>query len=100
MKETTRKILSALASAAEGEAIGLLLARDLYPDCSVQATVEAFEPFCSVSESSSPGSAAAMLTITVRPEHQSESRRIVGELLNFLLNHAVSGQSGRDEGRR
>lgn len=85
MKETTRKILSVLASTADGEIVELPLARDFYPDPSVRAAVEAFQPFCSAS------AASAKLTVTVRPEHRSESRQIVGEILNFLLNHAVSG---------
>jgi hypothetical protein len=99
MKETTRKILSVLASAAEGEAVELPLARDLYPDPSVRAAAEAFQPFCDVSVPPSADSAPAKLTVTVRPEYRSECRQILGEFLNFLLNHAVSGISDRVEDR-
>lgn len=89
MKETTRKILSALASADTGEIRGLPLDPDLYPQSSLHTAIEAFQPYCTVRQHSS----APEISVQVNAEHRTESRQILGTFLNFLLCDALSRQS-------
>jgi hypothetical protein len=88
MKEATKKILSALANVDSGEIRGLPLDRDLYPEASVDAAIEAFRGHCLVTAIPGTGS----VDIQVHPEHRSESRQILGSFLNFLLCDVASRQ--------
>ncbi len=89
MKETTRKILSVLASVDTGEISGLPLDPGLYPQSSLQAAIEAFRPYCSVLQPSP----AMEIFVQVKTEHQGESRQILGAFLNFLLCDALPRRS-------
>ena len=95
MTATTRRILSALASAAEGRVADLPLDPELYSETSLAATAAAFSDFCRVETVRRP-SGERTITITVRPEHRGESGRVVGELLNYLLDHTVR-EIGKEE---
>lgn len=86
MKETTKKIISALAGGDSGEIIGLPLAPDLYPRTCLTAAREAFRPYCEFTENSD----ASAVTIAVFSEHRADSRHIIGSFLNFLLNESAS----------
>jgi hypothetical protein len=99
MKESTRKTLLALASTGSGEVAELPIAQDLYPPRSVRAAIEAFSPYCRVLEFLSVDSPSVTLSLSVLPEHRSESREIIGEFFNFLLADAVSrGPQSEGEG--
>jgi hypothetical protein len=89
MKETTKKILSALANVDSGEIRGLPLDRNLYPEASVDAAVAAFCGHCLVTAIPGTGS----VDVQVHSEHLSESRQVLGTFLNFLLCDAASRQS-------
>ena len=89
MKETTRKILLALASVDTGEISRLPLDPDLYPQSSLQAAIEAFQPYCTVRQHSP----AREISVQVSPKHQTESRQILGAFLSFLLCDALSRRS-------
>jgi len=80
-----------LANAADNGIVDLPLGRDLYPSSSLRAAAEAFHPYCCVRECPPVGNAPAMLSITILPEYRSEGRQVLGDFLNFLLNHSVAG---------
>lgn len=86
MKETTKKILSALASVDSGEISGLPLDPDLYPAASLEAAAEAFREHCLVVKNPDQGE----IDLRVMPEHLPESRLVIGAFLNFLLCDAIS----------
>jgi hypothetical protein len=89
MKETIRKILSVLATVDTGEISALPLDPGLYPQSSLQATIEAFRPYCTVPQHSP----AREISVQVNAEHRTESRQVLGAFLNFLLCDALSRRS-------
>jgi len=76
----------ALADVDNGAIRGLPLDRELYPEASVDAAIEAFREHCLVTKM--PGTET--MDIQVRSVYLSESRQILGAFLNFLLCDAVS----------
>lgn len=86
MKETTKKILSALATSDSGEVIGLPIAPDLYPELSLEAAIQAFTPYLWVERI--PG--GAQISIKVDSQHLSDAPQIIGEFLNYLLSDAAT----------
>lgn len=81
MKATTQAILSALANADRGEVSGLPLWRHLYSEESVRAAAAAFSDYCHVEDGD-------RLSISVHSGVANGSE-VIGELLNFLLNHSL-----------
>jgi hypothetical protein len=86
MTETTRKTLSTLASADNGEVRGLPIDRELYSEASLSAAIAAFGELCQVTRQ--PGT--NHIDLQVRFGHRSRNRQILGAFLNFLLCDAVS----------
>lgn len=98
MMETTKAILSALATADSGEVGGLPLSDDLYPEVSLSAAIEAFAAYCEVERSNASTASPLTVSIVVRSEHRAESRLIIGSFLNFLLGHSLQNRLQLDEG--
>jgi hypothetical protein len=87
MKATTQAILSALANADRGEISGLPLWRHLYPEASVRAAAAAFSDYCHIELN--PGETGDLLSLTV---HAGTAAEVIGEFLNFLLNHSLQAR--------
>jgi hypothetical protein len=87
--ETTKAILSGLARADSGEIRDLPVALDLYPEESLMVAAEAFASYCEVEIREAPELSSLSLSIRVREERTRESRKIIGNFLSFLLDHAA-----------
>lgn len=98
MKAITRTILSALASAGEESRLLLPLTQDLYPEASLRAAAEAFSGLCRIEVTRTCAGRDRMLSLSVLPGLEGQSRRIYGELLNFLLDHGVREHLGLEHG--
>ena len=87
MKEATKKILLALADLGKSS-VQLSLDREIYPENSLRAAVEAFAAYCKV-QSRESVDGRIEITIDVLPEFRPENSRVVGEFLNYLLDHSL-----------
>jgi hypothetical protein len=95
MKATTQAILSELANAGEGVISGLPISEHLYPEESVRAAVAAYSRYCHV-DWAKQDDGQLRLSISLLPGVIPEGRNVVGEFLNFMLNHALSARWRRD----
>lgn len=86
MKATTEPILSALARLDSGQGADLAIDPTLYGPESVRHTVLAFQEVCEI-ERRSDGRGTVVLRLV--PRAGTSSRRLIGELLNYLLDHAL-----------
>ncbi|HKU51153.1 MAG TPA: HxsD-like protein [Nitrospira sp.] len=68
--------------------VQLSLDREIYPENSLRAAVEAFAAYCKV-QSRKSLDGRIEITIDVLPELRPESSRIIGEFLNYLLDHSL-----------
>lgn len=84
MKETTKTILSALATADRGEIVDLPIGSDLYPEASLQAAEKAFQSHCLIERQGQ-----GKVTVRVSPNSVGRSREILGAFLNYLLCDAI-----------
>jgi hypothetical protein len=90
MKATTQAILSALANADKGEISGLPLWEHLYSEESVRASVAAFSDHCRAQRIVEEN--GAILSLSVHAGAAAESLEVIGELLNFLLQHSLQAR--------
>lgn len=90
MKVTTQAILSALANADRGEVSGLPLWEHLYSEESVHAATAAFSDHCRaqliVEEN------GALLSLSVQTDAVAKGLDIIGEFMNFLLQHSIQAR--------
>lgn len=84
MKETTKKILWALAGADDGKITGLKLWHDLYPRVSVEATIEAYKDFCIV-KTVHRDDEFTVVDIETRQSKQADTC-VIEEFLNHLTH--------------
>lgn len=87
MKATTQAILSELAHADKGAISGLPISEDLYPEESLQAAAAAYSRYCRV-DWTRHGDGQLSLSVSLLPEAAAD-RTVIGEFLNYLLNHAI-----------
>jgi hypothetical protein len=94
MKATTQAILSELAHANKGAIAGLSISEDLYPEESVQAAAAAYSRYCRV-DWTRHGDGQLRLSVSLLPG-AGVDRTVIGEFLNYLLNHAIHSRWRRD----
>lgn len=96
MTGTITATLTALASAAKGEAI-LDLPKVFYTEKCVDAARAAFTQYCTVAvlRIASDG---MQIRVTVHDGHRKDSREVVGSFLNYLVNAAAQQLHGSGTG--
>ena len=90
MKATTQAILSALANADRGEISGLPLWENLYSEESVRATVAAFSDHCRAQRIVEEN--GAILSLSVHADAAADGLDVMGEFLNFILQHSLQAR--------
>lgn len=89
MKATTAKTLTALAEAGEQGSVRLPLDPEIYPSASQAAAAEAFSELCSLRRLPH-----GQVAISFHGQNRKSGRRIIRELLNFMLDHAWRQRAG------
>ena len=96
MRGTITQILTALAAAADGEAV-LDLPRVFYTEECVDAGRDAFAQYCTVAVLRA-GSDGMQVRVVVHESHRKDSREVVGGLLNYLVASAARCPHGGGSG--